>query len=174
MHAHIQAPVEAFTADHPLWTHYLAHLERAGQTRDALNGTGNARPDCHYLGLVHDGDVIGNLVIRMQPIIVPATPWSGDMETALTGPDGQGLQEMFVQTFAVDPQHQRRGYGRALQLAALALARERGCYQLRSWSSLDRRANYVLKLTLGFAAHPAVSVTDRGQQVSGVYFVKTV
>ena len=45
---------------------------------------------------------------------------------------------------------------------------------MRSWSSLDRRENYALKLGMGFAMDPAVHEAAGGQRVSGVYFVKRV
>ena len=45
---------------------------------------------------------------------------------------------------------------------------------MRSWSSLDKPANYALKLSLGFAMHPSVHDAASGYQVSGVYFVKRV
>jgi hypothetical protein len=61
-----------------------------------------------------------------------------------------------------------------LQLAALEKTRELGCFQMRSWSSLDKPANYQLKLSLGFGFHPEVQDTASGLKVSGGYFVRTV
>ena len=105
---------------------------------------------------------------------MPATEWSGGEARSLTFGDGEPLYEMFVQTFAVEAAFRRRGHGRALQQAALALTAERGCHQMRSWSSLDKPEKYALKLALGFAVHPAISEAGNGQQISGVYFIKTV
>jgi GNAT superfamily N-acetyltransferase len=110
----------------------------------------------------------------MQVITIPGTEWSGGVDTPLTALDGRPLRELFVQTFAVDDAFRRQGCGRALQVAALELARTLGCYQMRSWSSLDKTANYALKLSLGFTAHPAIYEATGGQKISGVYFMKTV
>jgi hypothetical protein len=79
-----------------------------------------------------------------------------------------------VQTFHVNETNRRSGLGERLQQHALTVTRDLGCYQMRSWSSLDRDANYLLKLKLGFAAHPAVYKTESGLEVSGIYFVKKV
>ena len=84
------------------------------------------------------------------------------------------MRETFAQTFAVEEVYRRRGHGRALQLEALTLTKDLGAHQMRSWSSLDKQANYALKMNLGFAVCPAVYETDAGLKVSGVYFVKTV
>jgi GNAT superfamily N-acetyltransferase len=167
--------VQAFDAAHPLWPAYVAHLVRVGMARgEALDTQGEPKPRCHYLGAVRGDQVIAHIAIQEQALVVPATAWSGGSATPLAGADGHGLRETFVRAFAVEEAHRRQGYGRALQLAALARTRALGCYQMRSWSSLDKPANYALKLALGFAVHPAISVTPRGQEISGVYFVKTV
>ena len=47
---------------------------------------------------------------------------------------GETLIEGKVITFGVVPEVRRQGIGRALQEKAVELARERGCYQLRSRS----------------------------------------
>ena len=132
------------------------------------------KEDIIFLGLVEDNDLIGNITIKVQDIIIPATEWGGGVETSLTEPDGDTLQETYVQTFSIEAAHRRKGHGRTLQEAALALTRALGCYQMRSWSSLDKTANYALKLSLGFALHPATYETKDGLHVSGVYFVKRV
>ena len=75
-------------------------------------------------------------------------------------------------TFGVEAPQRCRGLGRALQEAALEWTRERGCLQMRSWSSIDKPENYTLKLSLGFAMLPAVHDAASGYPVSGVYFVK--
>lgn len=136
--------------------------------------SGALRPDLHCLGVLVGEQIAGHITLRVQPVLIPATEWSGGQAAPLPGPDGAPLSETFVQTFAVEAAHRRQGFGRALQLAALDLTRALGGYQMRSWSSLDKSANYALKLSLGFAAHPAVQVTSSGQAISGVYFVKTV
>ena len=165
--------ITLFTPDHPLWPEYLAHLERATMRRWGVTEDNQPLPDTSYLGAVVAARVVAHLSLRRQPLLLPA----GDavpQETPILDADGQPLLETFVQTFAVDAGCRRQGHGRALQLAALALTRELGACQLRSWSSLGHDANYALKISLGFAACPALFVTPTGEKVSGVYFVKPV
>jgi GNAT superfamily N-acetyltransferase len=83
---------------------------------------------------------------------------------------GQNLVEAKVIAFGVVPNYRRQGIGRELQLAAMALATELGCYQMRSHSGSDSLANHQLKLALGFSVHPIL----RGDDTAGVYFLKTL
>ena len=124
--------------------------------------------------MVEADQVIGHISVRVQNLVIPPIEWNAGQEHVLRRSGGDPLRETFVNTFAVDETHRRQGYGRALQIAALNLTREQGCYQMRSWSSLDKTANYALKISLGFAVLPAVYRADSGQQISGAYFVKTV
>lgn len=166
--------VTLMTPTHVLWTEYVAHLQRTGDARWALAGVDDTLPGVYYFAAVDGQQVIGNITLKTQPITIPATEWNGGVEQPLCGLDGRPLCEMFVQTFSVEEEHQRRGYGRTLQVAALSLARKLDCYQMRSWSSADRTANHALKLEMGFAAHPGIFTTASGQEISGVYFVMTV
>ena len=44
---------------------------------------------------------------------------------------------------------------------------------MRSWSSLDKPANYALKLALGFAVHPGYDYVARlDKWVPGAFFIK--
>ena len=52
-------------------------------------------------------------------------------------------------------------------LTVAELARQLGCYQLRSYSSGDKEANHRLKIAMGFAMHRTV----RGNDQQGAYFV---
>jgi GNAT superfamily N-acetyltransferase len=166
-------PVERVEPGDSLWPELFAHLDRVEQRRHAFAEDGTLRPDSHFLAVVLDDHVVGNIGLNMQELVVPATSTSAGYDLTLRDPGGAPLRELYVQSFAVEPEHRRRGYGRALQLAALDLARELGCYQMRSWSSVDRPENYALKLSLGFAAHPAThrSATT-GLEYSGVYFIR--
>jgi GNAT superfamily N-acetyltransferase len=154
--------ITIFSPDHQLWPAYRAHLERVGMARWA-----QPAPDMFFLGVCQDETIIGHLSLRVQPIIIP-----GDQ--TIPGPDGEPLRETYVQTFAVEESYRRQGFGRALQLAALDLTKDLGCYQMRSWSSLDKSANYALKLDLGFAAHPAIFEAPNGEKIGGVYFVRAI
>lgn len=167
-------PILKLTPVHDLWLACFAHLERIDMLRWVIDERGLLHKGLHLLSAIEEGQVVGHLSLRRQPIVAPATVWSGGVETPIVRSDGTPLEELFVYTFAVDEDFRRRGIGRALQLAGLELARELGCYQVRSWSSLDKTANYALKIGLGFAMHPAVYTTESGISVSGVYFIKTV
>ncbi|MCP4230222.1 MAG: GNAT family N-acetyltransferase [bacterium] len=156
-----------------LWSALATHLSRSGNARWALDGD-KPKPDVHCIGALVDDDVIGHISLHIRDIVIPATEWSEDKEGLLTGEDGGRLKETFVNSFNVEEDYRRQGYGRELQLAGLELTRELGGIQMRSWCSLDKPAAYALKLSLGFAAHPAISEAWNGMLVSGVYFVKRV
>ncbi len=164
--------IRVLTTDHH-WLAVVAHLRRVEMGRWVLDDHDSALPDVHFIAAINDKQVIGHIALKRQPIIIPSTEWAGGKETTLTLQDGKVLFEAFVQTFAVEEVYRRHGYGRELQLAALELTSDLSCYQMRSWSSLDKNANYALKLSLGFAFHPARSEASDGLQISGGYFVKT-
>lgn len=166
----MQPVITEYTSDHPDWSALLDHLSRTNMLRHATAG-GAATADCVYLGLSVDGSLVGHIVIRKQPLCVPASPLCDNSELHLSNGTGP-LFETFVQTFAVEEAYQRLGYGRALQEAAVHKSRELGCYQMRSWSSVDRHVNYALKISLGFAIQPALYPMPGGAPISGVYFIK--
>jgi GNAT superfamily N-acetyltransferase len=171
----VDVQVTQFFPDQPGWQANVAHLKNCDQARWVLDaGDLPKSDDLVFLG-VEDGDaVVANLTLKVQPIVIPTTEWAGDKETVLKGTDGEALTETYVQTFHVEEAYRRRGLGEQLQRAGLEQTQLLGCYQMRSWSSLNRDANYQLKLKLGFSAHPAVHQADSGLLVSGVYFIKTI
>lgn len=164
--------IEHFSGSHSLWPEYRAHLDRARMVRWGVADDGQPLANTCYLGAVVEGEVVGHLSLRRQPLTTPAA--DGQLPSPVQLFEGVTLEELFVQTFAVDDSRRRQGYGRALQQAALQLAGDLGVYQLRSWSSADHPENYALKLGLGFAVCPAVYDTPNGLKVGGVYFIKTV
>lgn len=127
-----------------------------------------------YLGIEQRKAVVASLTLKLQPLVIPDSEWAAEMEKTTRNADGVPLSETYVKTFFVDQEFRRRRLGEKLQLAGLAVTRELGASQMRSWSSLDQPANYQLKLKLGFAAQPAIVQTDSGLQVSGIYFIKPV
>lgn len=162
--------VSQFAAHDAQWIAYLDHLRRVKMFSSALKD-GQPKTDCTYLGVTVGENVVGHIAIRRQALIIPASDLTSGDELPLMW-DGVPLYEAFVQSFAVEEDYQRRGYGRALQQHAMAVAQALGCYQLRSWSSADKHANYALKLSLGFVAHPALYPLPGGRPLSGVYFIK--
>lgn len=114
-----------------------------------------------HLLVAFEGEiVVGFLRFVLQPI-------GPDMDCPAVVVEGVELIESKVMAFGVAPARRQQGIGRALQLAAIELARELGCYQMRSHSSGDNNANHRLKLAMGFAIHPIV----RGDDNQGCYFL---
>jgi GNAT superfamily N-acetyltransferase len=167
------ASIERIYPEDRLWPSLVSHLERIDNARWVLDGE-KPKPDVHCIGAAPDGEVVGHISLHLRDIVIPATEWSEGQEGFLLGESKALLQETFVNSFHVEEGYRRRGFGRELQLAALELTRDLGAIQMRSWCSLDKPAAYALKLSLGFAAHPATSEAWNGTLVSGVYFVKRV
>ena len=166
--------INRFDPEHPLWSALGDQLVRTNMRRWVLDEAGRPTGNLLFLGAIEDGGVVGNLTLEEREILMPATEGSGGIDRPVEDAEGESLRETFVMTFAVDEAYRRRGIGRALQEAALVWTRERGGVQMRSWSSLDKPKNHALKLSMGFAMHPAVHDAAGGFQVSGVYFVKRV
>jgi GNAT superfamily N-acetyltransferase len=163
--------VNAFGPDHPGWQAYADHLTRVNMIQHATL-KGEPKPDGIYLGLSVEGAIVGHISLVKQPLVVPASYLCEDRALYLTDAASTPLYETFVQTFSVEAAHCRKGYGRALQEAAIEKSQEAGCYQMRSWSSADRRENYALKISLGFAMHPALYPMPGSAPLSGIYFIK--
>jgi GNAT superfamily N-acetyltransferase len=167
--------VTQFSPDLPGWQAYVTHLNNCNQAQWVLDADDLPKSDdLVFLGVQDGAVVVASLTLKVQPIVIPATEWAGGVETTLKDAAGEVLNETFVQTFHVDEAYRRRGIGEKLQREGLAYTKKLGCYQMRSWSSLNRDANYRLKLKLGFAAHPEVQQTESGLKVSGIYFSKVV
>ncbi|MFI5385928.1 MAG: GNAT family N-acetyltransferase [Fimbriimonadales bacterium] len=120
-----------------------------------------------------NGKFVGRLLLGIRPV-KPILMGELDLlalrDTAK--PELESRSEAFVVDFEVEPAFRRRGIGTALQRAALSICRERGLYQMRSWSSYDSPENYRIKLRMGFAAVPGVQWIQRiSKWVAGVYFV---
>ena len=81
--------------------------------------------------------------------------------------DGEGLCEAKIHAFAVRAECRNQGIGTELQKQVIRRARELGCYQVASYSSYGRDANYHVKLSLGFAVQPEV----HGDHEQGSYFL---
>lgn len=152
--------------NHLLWPELVAHLQRSDQLRHVSDKRG-IRPEILFVGVTKGGAIVGHISLQKLVLLVPSEP-----PTHLTQA-GAGLYESYVQTFLVEEGERGRGLGIALQLAALDWSRELGCYQMRSWSSLDKLSNYGLKLKLGFVFCPGVHVVQTtGQRIPGGWFVK--
>lgn len=164
--------VVTLTGAMPAWQAYVEHLARV----QMLPAAPEQRPqaECCYLGVLVGAQVVGHLAIRRQALAVPASRLTNGQEHLLNDAQGQPLYEAFVQTFGVEAAYRRQGYGRALQLRGLEQARAWGCWQMRSWSSADKAANYALKISLGYVIQPALYPLPGGAPISGVYFIKSL
>lgn len=152
--------------DSPHRAELVAHLERTGDFRHVREGQ-DIKRQLLFVGALVEGRVVGHISLQKQVISVPSQP---PIAMRL---GGQVLWESYVQTFSVEETYRRQGLGTALQQAAMELSRQLGCYQMRSWSSLDKEANYALKLRLGFSFCPGTfTVPGTGEQVPGGWFVK--
>lgn len=167
--------VEHLDPEHALWQAYIAHLRACDHAQWVVNEDDTPKEDdLVFLGVALNEKMVASLSLKKQTITIPKTEWAGERDRRLLGLDGEPLTETLVQTFFVEKDHRRKGYGLALQQEALRITAKLGCMQMRSWSSLDKPANYQLKLKLGFAFHPEIQHTSSGLQVSGGYFVKRV
>lgn len=166
-----QAIIECISTDNKRWQAYIAHLHRVTM-HHSISKNNMPKPDCFYFGAWVEQQIIGHIAVKQQPIIVPPSYLLGDAQHPLKNATGDVLQELFVQSFSVEEGRRRFGYGRALQEAALHKARDLGCYQMRSWSSSDRPANYALKISLGFTIQPTLYPMPGSAAISGVYFIK--
>ncbi len=151
--------IEQWWRDHPRWVELIACAAGEKQQREVECVFDFHRGTRVFVAL--DGDtIVGFLRFALQYI------GPGDDCPVLTL-DAEPLTEAKILAFAVLETYRRRGIGTRLQQAAIQHARDLGCYQVRSWSTVDKVANYQVKLKLGFCAQP--QHRDSGEQ--GYYFV---
>jgi GNAT superfamily N-acetyltransferase len=152
--------IERWDETHRSWRSLTALLGQEEQLSWVLPD-GALRPDSHVLVAVDGGEPVGFLAFLRQelgpPDDCPAT----------------GLTEAKVLAFGVAASHRRRGIGTALQVRALKLAAQLGCYQLRSVTNADNDPNVAVKLRLGFAVTPTIRRLREGDRPAFV-LAKTV
>jgi GNAT superfamily N-acetyltransferase len=76
--------------------------------------------------------------------------------------------EAFIDIIEVPPDYRRRGVARRLVALAAERARAQGAYQLRAWSSADKREAIPFWRALGFALCPATTYPG-GTAVEGCF-----
>ena len=76
-------------------------------TAHAVDSEGEPIDANYYLGITDDDTVIGHISIKVQDLVIPETEWSSDFDHQVRDIDGAPLQETFIQTFAVEPDHRR-------------------------------------------------------------------
>ena len=111
----------------------------------------------HILVAISDDQLVGVLRFVVQRL-------GEDEERPPIVFRGETLIEGKVISFGVVPEYRNQGIGRALQEKAVELAKEKGCYQLRSRSWYKSQANFHLKISMGSGIQPSL-------QDDSVYFV---
>lgn len=136
--------IESWNESSPRWAELVELFDTQDQLRWVLPDEERLRPSSEVLAAVADDEPVGFLVFLIQEIGPP------DNCPAF------GQTEAKVVAFAVRTEYRRRGIGTALQRRALEVARQLGCYQVRSVTDVWRDQNRQLKLALGFGVHPTV------------------
>lgn len=157
---------EEWDAGHPRFSDFLQFLQStAAEQVQFVVGDYYARFPSHLLVALEAGEVAGAIRFAVQPIGPEARcPVLHLGETPLT--------EAKIHVFAVRPASRCRGIGTQLQKWVITRARDLGCYQVASYSCYDKKANYHIKLSLGFAAQPELHKPEvHGDSEMGVYFL---
>lgn len=149
--------LEEWPETHPGWPALMECVQAEGQV-NWVNFSAGFHRSSHMVVALWNEEVIGFLRLVTQEI-------GPDMDTPAILYRGEALIEAKVLAFGVKPAYRRQGIGRALQKAAIDLARRLGCYQLRSYSNDEHEANHHLKLSMGFG------VQIREDDRAGVYFI---
>ncbi len=153
--------VDEWDETHPRWQEFAECLETTApdQAVFVFGEHYQGYPSYLFVALQFN-KVVGFLRFAVQPIGPEAKC------PPLILDDAQ-LTEAKIHAFAVREDSRGQGIGTALQIQAIHRAKELGCYQVSSYSSYNRKANYRIKLSLGFGAQPEV----HGDNEQGVYFI---
>lgn len=151
--------IQRWTPAHLRWAQVQTVIAQLGQT-EWVESVFPWHQRNELLVATSGGLLVGFLRLVTQLI-------GADEELPLTVLDGQPLLEAKIMAFGVIERYRRQGIGWALQQAAVQLARDLGCYQLRSHSSGSSQANHRLKLRMGFAVQRIV----RGDDRQGAYYM---
>jgi GNAT superfamily N-acetyltransferase len=145
------------------WQSFIMHLKEAKM----LEHINLESPEYLYIVKIVENEVIGHITLIKKILEVPL------LKREPIRHKENELFEYFVQTFYVSENYRRNGYGKQLQNKAYELSCIKGAYQMRSWSSYDKSANYQLKIELGFTMHPGHTyISKTNQYIPGVYFIK--
>src|ERR1051326_7877833 len=146
---HADLQIVQWTPDHPRFAELMSVFD---PSRDGERLAVDFEWDTQSLVLValRENVPVGVLKMVVHPIGADnkCGPYR-DRNTILT--------EAKVLEFGVRADMRRQGIGTALQRAAIARARELGCYQLRSHSGGDRAENHALKIAMGFRSEEHTS-----------------
>lgn len=152
---------EEWESSHPRFPEFLEFVQAvAPEQHPFVTGEYYARCTSHLLIALDQDAIAGAIRFAIQSI-------GPEARCPALQLDGVPLTEAKIHVFAVRPASRGQGIGTLLQQWAIRRARELGCYQVASYSSYDKKANYHIKLSLGFAAQPEV----HGDNEQGVYFL---
>jgi len=90
-----------------------------------------------------------------------------EQKTPLIKQNSKPLKEAKINAFAVQTNFRNRNIGTLLQQRVIDDAKEQGCYQLASYSTFDKAANYAIKIRLGFCVQPEIQPDG----TMGAYFL---
>jgi ribosomal protein S18 acetylase RimI-like enzyme len=81
--------------------------------------------------------------------------------------------EGYIDILEVHKVFRRRGIAKQLIAIAMERAKEKGAYQMRSWSSLDKTEAIPMWKAIGFGLCPATTF-PKGQKVRGYFVTKLI
>ncbi len=153
--------IEEWTESHPRWHEFVACLEMVAPEQVPFVFEKDCRTQQAYLLVaLQSNEVVGFIRFVVQPI-------GPEARCPPLYLNGAQLSEAKIHAFAVREDARGQGIGTELQRKTIQRAKTLGCYQVASYSSYGRDANYHIKLSLGFAAQPEV----HGDNHQGVYFI---
>jgi GNAT superfamily N-acetyltransferase len=153
--------IEEWQETHPRWGEFIKCLEEVAPEQEQFVCGKYYKDNSSYLFVALEVDKIaGFLRFAVQPI-------GPEVKCPPLVLDGQQLTEAKIHAFAVREESRGKGIGTELQRQAIRRAKGLGCYQVASYSSYGRDANYHIKLSLGFGAQPEV----HGNNEQGAYFI---
>ena len=153
--------IEEWDEMHPRWQEFLSCLKIAAPEQEPFVFGEYYRAFQTYLFVALQlNEVVGFLRFAVQPI-------GPEAKCPSLYKNGIQLTEAKIHAFAVIENARRQGIGTELQKLAIYRAKELECYQVTSYSSYGREANYRVKLSLGFGAQPEI----HGDNEKGVYFI---
>ncbi len=155
--------IKEIKKDNKYWQSFIDNLKEAKM----LKYVDLDSSDYLYIVNVVDNKVVGHITLVKNALEIPL------LEKQPIEHNEEKLFEYFVQTFFVSEDFRRKGYGKELQEQAFTLSCKNDAYQMRSWSSYNKNANYQLKIDLGFSIHPGHTfIAKTNQYIPGVYFIK--
>lgn len=158
--------IEMWDEAHPRWDELKRYVAENEPSPYAMRDDDETLHFYAGIAQTEAGQLVGYHVFLVQPI-------GPEMDVpALKNGSGNVLTEAKIRVLFVEEFLRGQGIGTRLQEATLRFAGQLGCFQMRSRSSLDKVANYRIKMRLGFACHPAARTLSNGDVDLGVYWVK--